>query len=320
MFVSFSAVCVTGLSPYNVADTLSPFGQGILLALIQVGGLGIMALTAALTMLAGGRLRMRSGAVLAEMLDTDSRANLLRTLRAILVHTLLIEAIGAAALYLALRGRPEVAGAGGPAWAAVFHSVSAFCNTGFSTVRDELVPFRGSVAVLAPAMALIALGGIGFPVLDELRAHAWDRLRRRRPPRLSLHSRVALATSAVVTGATAIGFFACEHTGTLRGLPAGEKALAALFQSVTMRTAGFNTVDLAAIGAPALIVACLAMTIGASPGSTGGGLKTTTVAALFATLRAEVRGEQAPRLFDRALPAAVGRRAIASWLAGSVCW
>ena len=321
MFVSFSAVCVTGLSTYNVADTLSPFGHAVLLGLIQIGGLGIMALTAALTTLAGGRLRMRSSAVLAEMLDAESRATLIRTLRAIVIVTLVVETIGAGLLYLALRRHPEVAlgpasphpmaGAGSHAWSAVFHAVSAFCNAGFSLSRGGLAPFQGSAAVQVPVMALIVLGGLGFPVLDELRARAWERIRRRRPRRMTLQARVVLATTGTLTVATAVAFFLCERGRTLRDLPAAAQALAALFHSVSLRTAGFNTVDLAAIGAPAVLVSCLAMAIGASPGSTGGGLKTTTAAALFAALRAEVRGEQAPRLFDRVLPPAVSRRAMA---------
>jgi trk system potassium uptake protein TrkH len=320
LFTATSAVCVTGLAVNDIAETYSPFGQAVILLLIQVGGLGIMVLSTFFAVLTGARLRVRSSAVLAEMIDADSLAGLRRSVVAIVVYALAIEAAGAVALYGAFQAFPEVAfphdhphplaGAGDRWWAAVFHSVSAFCNAGFSLFDQSLVPMATSWPVLGVVMALVVTGGLGFPVLDELRRHLALRLRRRRPPRLSLHARVVLATSAGLVLAFTAVFLVLEWNGAMRHLPWHARVLAALFQSVSTRTAGFNTVDFGAMAPATLLLTCVAMFIGGSPGSTAGGIKTTTFATLHAVFMAEIRGEQRPRLFDRRVPAPVARRAI----------
>lgn len=320
LFTSMSAVCVTGLIVNDVASTYTFFGQLVILLLVQAGGLGIMVLSAAFGILAGRSFRVRSSAVLAEMIDADSLASLKRSVLAIVGYTLVIETIGAAVLYLSFEAYPAVAfthesqsamaGAGGHLWAAIFHSVSAFCNAGFSLTHANLAPFVGSWPISCTVMGLIVVGGIGFPVIDELVRNAYTRARRRRPPRLSLHSRVALVTSFGLIVVVAVAFAVLEANGAMRGLSFHERVLAALFQSITTRTAGFNTVDFGAMRAPILMLTCFAMFIGACPGSTGGGIKTTTFATLVATFRAELRGHTAVRLFDRQLSPSVVRRAV----------
>jgi trk system potassium uptake protein TrkH len=320
LFTATSAVCVTGLTVNDVAETYSPFGQALILLLIQVGGLGIMVLSTFFAVLTGARLRVRSSAVLAEMIDADSLAGLRRSVVAIVVYTVVIEAAGAVALHAAFEDFPEVAlphdhphplsGPGGRWWAAVFHSVSAFCNAGFSLFDSSLVPMASSWTVLPVIMVLIICGGLGFPVLDELRRHGCARLRRRRPPRLSLHARVVLGTSAGLIGAFTVVFLVLEWNGAMRHLPWHARVLSALMQSVSTRTAGFNTLDFGAMQPATLLLTCVAMFIGGSPGSTAGGVKTTTFATLHAVFMAELRGEHRPRLFDRVVPAAVARRAI----------
>jgi trk system potassium uptake protein len=315
MFMSFSAVCVTGLAVHNVAETYTVFGQMVLCGLIQIGGLGIMVLSAALGVFAGKRMQVKSGAVLAEMIDADSVASLRRIVVSIVLTTFVLEAAGAALFWVTLRGHAGLA-EGDLLWASVFHSVSAFCNAGFTLFPDGLAQVSGSVAVLGVAGVMIVLGGIGFPVFDEMRSQLWARLRRRRPRRVSLHARVALSTTALVTAVAAFALFAFETQHSMKDLGFFSRLLASVFHAVSMRTAGFDTVDLGALSMPAMLVTCIAMAIGASPGSTGGGLKTTTAATIFAAIRAELRRHPAPRLFDRAIPGALVRRALGLFFLG----
>jgi len=321
LFTAVSAVCVTGLTVDNVAETYSGFGQVVILVLVQIGGLGIMVLSGAFTILAGRHLKIRTSAVLAEMVDVESLASLRRLVVRIVVFTGIIEAVGAAALYAGFLPYPQtdldyapgldLSGAGGRLWAAVFHSISAFCNAGFSVFFDGMVPFARSWSVCLTLSVLIVLGGLGFPVLDELYRRAATRLRGDRPRRASLHARVVLLTTAVLLVAGTVAYGALEWGGSMDGLAWHDKLLASLFQSVTTRTAGFNTVSFGAMGASTLMLTCVLMFLGASPGSTGGGIKTTTLAVLFATLRAEFRSLPRPRLLDRTVPAATVRRALA---------
>ncbi|WP_129575749.1 MULTISPECIES: TrkH family potassium uptake protein [Sorangium] len=320
LFMSASAVCVTGLAVHNVAETYTPFGQAVLLLLIQVGGLGLMVLSTFFAIVAGRRLRLRDAAVMAEMIDAESFAQLRRNVAAIVLFTLGIEAVGALALLFSflphhpiasgpVAGEP-LSGAGDHLWAAVFHAVSAFCNAGFSLFREGLVPLVGSPAVSFVVAALVILGGLGFPVHDELLRRARLRLRGERPPRLSLHSRVVLITTAVLLVVGAAGFLSLEWRRSMGGLSWPVKVLASFFQSAMTRTAGFNTVDYGLMGPATWMLTCMLMFIGGAPGSTAGGVKVTTVAALFATLRAELRGDEAPSLLGRTLPAGTVRRAL----------
>ncbi|WP_437320829.1 TrkH family potassium uptake protein [Sorangium sp. So ce385] len=320
LFMSASAVCVTGLAVHNVAETYTPFGQAVLLLLIQVGGLGLMVLSTFFAIVAGRKLRLRDAAVMAEMIDAESFAQLRRNVAAIVLFTLGIEAVGALALLFSflphhpiasgpVAGEP-LSGAGDHLWAAVFHAVSAFCNAGFSLFREGLVPLVGSPAVSFVVAALVILGGLGFPVHDELLRRARLRLRGERPPRLSLHSRVVLITTAMLLVVGAAGFLSLEWRRSMGGLSWPVKVLASFFQSAMTRTAGFNTVDYGLMGPATWMFTCMLMFIGGAPGSTAGGVKVTTVAALFATLRAELRGDEAPSLLGRALPAGTVRRAL----------
>jgi trk system potassium uptake protein TrkH len=321
LFMATSAVCVTGLSVHSIAHTYTQLGQAVLLFLIQVGGLGIMVLSASLSILAGRRLRAKSSSALAEMLDADSVSSLRGSIMSIVGFTLLIESLGTVALYGAFQFHPEVglpisdphvlAGAGNLWWAAAFHAVSGFCNAGFALTRDNLVPFTNSPAVCGIIMLLITLGGIGFPVLSELSSRFFRRALGERPARLSLHTRIALLMSATLTFGVALLLLGLEWRHSLSHLNWPERALAALFQSVTLRTAGFNTVSFADFSSVSLALCCLVMFVGAAPGGTGGGIKVTTVSVLFATFRAELRGQPEAVLLDRRLGDPTVRRAVA---------
>ncbi len=315
LFMAFSAVCITGLSVNTLSETYSEFGQLVFCVLVQIGGIGIMVLSSAIAMLIGQRLRVRSRVALATVVDTQSLAGLRRTVTSIVLYTLLIEFVGALLLYRSFRASALTAGTSElgmdrALWASIFHSVSAFCNAGFSIFPRGLEPFVGDPAVLGAVSALILLGGIGFPVIDELLGRLAARIRRRRPNRLSLHARVCLVTSGSLLVILAVIYLVLEWRGAFAGLHPLARISAAVFQSISARTAGFQLVDLGGYRAATLLVTCAAMFVGASPGSCGGGIKTTTVAALYAGLRAELTARD-PQLFDRALPDSTLRRSIA---------
>jgi len=312
LFMAFSAVCVTGLSVTAVSHTYSPFGQAVLCVLMQLGGLGIMVLSASVLVLARRRMRVRSSAVLAQMVDVASLAGLRRTIASIVLYTLAIEAVGAAVLYVQLlqHDRDTLAGVDSVAWVAVFHAIAAFCNAGLSNLHDGLLPFKGDAGVAATLAVLIVLGGLGFPVLQELIGAGFDKLRRRRLRAFSLHTRVSLRTSALLLAVMAIAYLALEWNASMHGYDLKQRITAAIFQSVSCRSGGLNLVEIGAMTQPMLVLTCAAMMIGASPGSTGGGIKTTTFAVLFAGLRAELSG-RSPRLLDRAIPLLLIRKAMA---------
>jgi trk system potassium uptake protein TrkH len=321
LFMATSAVCVTGLAVHDLSTTYTPFGQVAILAMIQAGGLGIMVLSTFFFVVAGRRLRLRSTAVLAETLDMESLASLKVSVVRLVTVTVACEALGAAALYLAFRPHGDVlpppeagwpaSGPGGRLWAAVFHAISAFCNAGFSLFPGNMTAFVDDVAVNVIMMALIVLGGLGFPVVDELLRRARQVMARSRPPRLSLHARTVLVVSAGLIAALSLLTAGLEWERSLGHLAWPHKLLASLFHSVNARTSGFNTVDVGSMRAATLLAFGVAMFIGASPGSTGGGIKTTTFAALVATLRAVLLGQRRPRLFDRSLSEPLSQRAVA---------
>jgi trk system potassium uptake protein TrkH len=309
LFVSVSAVCVTGLSTVNVAHTYTPAGQGIICALIQTGGLGIMVITAAVTILAGRKLGVKGSAALAEMVDSRSLRDVRRTVGMIVTYTMMFEAIGGALLYWQLQGDADLHGASSARWAAFFHAVSSFCNAGFSIFEDNMTPYVGRPGICATLSGLTILGGLGFPVIHELLFRSTHLLGRRRPPRLTLNTRVALATTALLLGGMTCAYLVLENGASFTGLGVIERIDAAVFQSVTARTAGFNVVDVGKMRPASLLLTCFAMFVGGGAGSIAGGIKVTTLAVLFAAFRGELRG-QAPRLFDRAVPEGVIRRAM----------
>jgi trk system potassium uptake protein TrkH len=317
LFMALSAVCVTGLGTVSIAETYSVPGQFVVLALMQAGGLGIMVLSAAVAIMSGRRLGLRSSAMLTEVVDGASLATLRRSVLTICVFTLVFEALGAVALYVQWAEHPAIlqtsgdpmAGAGNLWWAAIFHAVSAFCNCGMSNFEGGMVPFAGHPLTLAVVGALVVVGGLGFPVLDELVRAAVQKLRGRRLAALSLHSRVVLRASAVLLVVMVVGYAVLEWSASLRELPHVDRMAAATFQALVVRSGGFNAIDYGAMLPPALLITCAAMFIGAGPGSTGGGIKVTTFVALLAGLRAELSGSP-PRVLNRTLPDTVIRKAM----------
>jgi trk system potassium uptake protein TrkH len=318
LFTATSAVCVTGLTVNDVAQTYSHFGHFAILLAIQLGGIGIMTL-AALTLTFGRSRSLTTELHFADMLDAHSLAELRQTVRSVVYGTLAIEASGAFALWLLLRNHAAIAGAS-PVFIAIFHAVSAFCNAGFALFPGNLTPFVEDFAVQGVFIVLIVCGGLGFPVIAELADRTWNRIRSIVPAyraefrphlRISLTTRVVLWTSLLLTFAGATILLALEWNGEAMGsLSIEQRFMAALFASVQTRTAGFNTVDLGVFSPAALLVMCVLMFIGGSPGSTAGGIKTTTFAVILAALRGEVRGEE-PRIGARSISPEIFRKAIA---------
>ncbi len=295
LFTATSAACITGLTVLDTPTTFTGFGQAVLLGLIQLGGLGIMVLSTFATVVLGGRLGLASEQALEEMLDINSPRAAYELARFIVVSTLMLEAL--AAVVLALRFSQLGLAPGDAIWRGVFHAVSAFCHAGFSLWSDSLVSFRGDPIVLVTHMALIIIGGLGFSVL----AAVWLRTRGR-ARRFSLQTRVVLWMSLALTVAGALLYAALEWDATLRGLSVGEKWMNATFQSICLRSGGFNSVDLAPVENATVAMMMLWMFVGAAPGGTGGGIKVTTLAVLLAALPALLRRQSRATLLGRAIP------------------
>ncbi|MGE0362854.1 MAG: TrkH family potassium uptake protein [Vicinamibacterales bacterium] len=293
-YTSVSAVCVTGLIAVDTPVDFSPFGLAVLLLLIQAGGLGYMTLSTVFVSALGRSVTIQERLTLQEALNVQDMEGLVRFAGTVLKLTLAFEGLGA--LILAARWWPEM-GLAQAAWHGVFHAVSAFNNAGFALWSNNLMPWAGDVTVNLVITALIIAGGLGFFVWAELIGL------NRRQVRLSVHTRlVLLASGALLAGGT-VAFLALEWNNprTLAPMSLPDRLLAAWFQSVTARTAGFNTIDVGAMTAPALFVMMALMFIGASPGSTGGGVKTTTFSITLAALWATVRGTGDTVIFKRRL-------------------
>ena len=300
LFTATSAICVTGLIVVDTPTAFSTFGHVVILLLIQIGGLGYMTISTVVAAALGRSISLHERLTLQEALNADSLEGLVRFAGVVLKLTLAFEFAGAA--ILAARWWPEFGPSG--LWYAFFHSVSAFNNAGFALFSDSLMQWRGDLTVNLIVIALVTCGGLGFFVLSELSRA------RTRHLRLSVHTKVALTASAVLMLAGTVAFFALEghNPRTLGGLPMWEQLLAAWFQSVTTRTAGFNTIDIGGMTEGSLFVAMAFMFIGASPGGTGGGVKTTTFSITVAALWATVRGNADTTMFKRRVaPETVGK-------------
>jgi trk system potassium uptake protein TrkH len=305
-FTSTSAVCVTGLIVRDTPVDFSFFGQVVILLLIQAGGLGYMMISTVLAIALGRRTSLQNRLTLADALNVTSMEGLLRFAGTVASLTFVFEFVGA--LIMWPRFARDVGWVQG-SFSALFHSVSAFNNAGFALFSDNLMRFRGDIIINAVISLLIIAGGLGFLVLGEL-LHIHKGGRR---PGLSTHSRLVLVMTSIllVGGTLAVLGFEWSNTRTLGPLPFGEKLLAAWFQAVTPRTAGFNTVDIGALTVPSLFLLLVLMFIGASPGSTGGGVKTTTFGIAVASVWTTVRGSQDTVLFKRRIASQTVSRAFA---------
>ncbi len=305
-FTATSATCVTGLSTLSLADSFSFIGQIIVLVLIQIGGLGFMTLSSSMTILLGKSMAVKNQVMMQDLLEISSFEDLVAMIMDIIKYTLVIEMWGGIILTIAFSF--EGYEFGEALYYGFFHSISAFCNAGFSLFNNSLEGFATSPLINSTVSILIMLGGFGFIVLKELESILF---RRRKLVNLSVHSKIVLVTNFVLIALVAIYIFFGEFLHALSDYSVWEQAQMALFQSITTRTAGFNTMPLNNLHQHSLYLICLVMFIGASPGSTGGGIKTTTFAILFQSVKATLRGKDRVEFFDRTVPNQVVVRATA---------
>ncbi len=302
LFTSTSAVCVTGLIVVNTGSDFTRFGQIVIMVLIQAGGLGIMTFAALMFQFLGRRMSLRSQALLhGSFFQQDIGVNFRAMFRRILWLTAITEILGAILLFVALL--PRASRISAALMSAVFHAISAFCNAGFSIYDENLVGLRHNYLFTTTIMVLIVIGGLGYTVAHEL----WQKLESRflgqrseGGQRLSVHTRLVLIMSGILIVGGTVGLLVLGLTTTETSW--GAKVSAALFQSVTARTAGFNTINIGYLPVSSLMLLVLLMFIGGSPASCAGGIKTTAFAISWAELRARIRGESEVKLLNRRIP------------------
>jgi len=309
LFTATSAVCVTGLTVQNTGTFFTSFGQSVILILFQLGGLGIMAFSTIFALMLGRRITIkdrRTLSVVFENIEVDIKV----LLKWIFVFTLFIEGLGVVFLNFYWRD----AGI----FYALFHAVSAFCNAGFSLFSTSLQDMRSDVLINLVFIFLIIAGGIGFLVLYDLSRYLKCRLLKK-DARLTLHTKMVLVATAVLLIAGAVFLFTAEYQGVFEGFGFKSKILASCFQSVTARTAGFNTVSIAQLKPASKLFFSMLMFIGASPGSTGGGIKTVTFGLILLGIVAILRGKNQIRIFNRAIPLGLFEKAVVIF-ALSILW
>lgn len=290
LFTSTSAVCVTGLVLHDTATYWSTFGQVVIMLLIQIGGMGVITVAASFAMISGKKISLMQRSTMQEAISAPKVGGIVRLTNFIVKMTFLIEVSGAVVMAPVFCRDFGIKGL----WMALFHSVSAFCNAGFDlmgtkAVFSSLTGYAANPVINLTIMLLIVVGGIGFLTWDDIRTN-----------RLHLHkyrmqSKVILCTTVILLVVPAIYFFFCEFAN----LGLSERVLASFFQSVTPRTAGFNTVDLTAMHEAGQYLIIMLMLIGGSPGSTAGGMKTTTIAVLFAASIATFCRKEHTHFFGR---------------------
>ncbi len=314
LFTATSAVCVTGLIVKPTPHHWSLFGQLAILCMIQAGGLGIMTVYAFMASMLRRRLSMGFERMVGDVVEAHPAENVWGLVKFICVFTLAAEVIGTVCLFLAWPARAGLNGFWQRLYYSVFHSVSAFCNAGFSLESTSLVAYRSDVALNVIFCVLIVVGGLGFLVVRDLKSYAgWHFLvRKGKRPRLGTHTKLVLTMTGMLLLIGFLGIFVMESASSLYGRPLKERVLAAAFQSVTPRTAGFNTMVLVAdqgaspasmpvAPSTALLLMAL-MFVGGSPGSTAGGIKTTTVGVMIASIIASLRGNERAEMFHHSIP------------------
>jgi trk system potassium uptake protein TrkH len=307
LFTATSATCVTGLVVVDTGSRLSLFGQWVVLVLIQIGGLGFMTLSTVIILSLGGKLSFLGRRVSQETFSPGPDTRLPILIRDVVKFTLVLETTGTLLLYLRFA---EIYSPGQALYHAVFHSISAFCNAGFGLFPDSLMGFRDDPLVSLTVSGLIIAGGIGFLVLMELKSRFTRTDAADRPRRLSLHSKLVLALTGLLLAAGTLWFLTFEWHGAMAGLSIPVKVMVAFFQSVTARTAGFNTLDFGAATDATLLFTIFLMFVGAALGSTGGGIKITTLGVLLALGRSRLYGRETTPLFRRTLSRGTEAKAI----------
>ena len=325
LFTSVTSVCVTGLVTVVPAEQFTLLGKVVVLILIQIGGLGVIACTAAFFLLLRKRITMKGRIMIQQAYGLDTLSGMVRFVIRILKGTFFVEGIGA--VLFAIKFVPEFGAARG-IWYGVFHSVSAFCNAGIDIIgNDSFIRYVDSPLVNFTTMFLIVMGGLGFPVwydvITTVRQEGAKKVPRRRfLTRLGLQSKIVLTMTAFLILAGALGFFVLEFNNpdTIGSLSVPEKAMASAFQSVTTRTAGYASVSQSGLTDSSKMLGCILMFIGGSPAGTAGGIKTTTAAMLLLTAASVLRGRRDTECFGRKLENGVVRSGITIMLLTFLFW
>lgn len=308
LFTATSAVCVTGLIAVDTATHWTTFGHIVIITLIQIGGLGFMTIATLFALIAKKKINLKERLLIQESLNQFDLSGLVKLTRHVLMMTFIIEGIGA--LMLATQFIPEL-GFGKGIWYGVFHSISAFCNAGFDLMGSvsgpytSLTSYVNNFTVSATVCSLILLGGLGFPVILDI-------IKVQKFKKLTIHSKVVLVTTAIVTALSVIIIFIVEFNNpdTMGNFSFGNKILASIFQSITARTAGFNTIDLALMHQGGIFVIIMLMFIGASPASTGGGIKTTTIATVALYVKSSILGKEDVEVYGRRLDMSIIKKSM----------
>ena len=306
IFIAASASCVTGLSPVNTAEHWNSLGHVVIIILIQIGGLGIMTLASIIPLILRKKIGIKTRLILKEQLNIESMEGVIRLFKYVLGFTLVIESLGA--LLLAIRFVPTY-GLGKGIWFSIFHSISSFCNAGFDILGDSIYPLRDDYLVNITIMSLVIIGGLGFMVTSEI-------YYKRHFKRFSTHSKLVLLTNAGLILVGALGFFVLESlkSGVLSNETIGDGVLISFFQSVAARTAGFYSADLSKINDSTAILLISLMFIGGSPGSTAGGIKTTTFVVLILAVISVIKNEKEPVVFKRRISSEAIKKALSIFL------
>ncbi len=310
LFMSTSATCVTGLGTVSLTNDFSVFGQLVIMTLFQIGGLGIMTLSSSMAIIMGKNLAMKEQVIMQDVLDTSSSQELLNLIIDIIRFTFLIEFIGA--ILLTIGFYQEGLEIGQSLYFGFYHAISAFCNAGFALFDNSLEEFKFIPIIHFTIAVLITFGGLGFAVIQDIKETVM--IRKRGWQDLSVHTKIVLTTnfSLVVIG-TMYLFFG-EFLHSFAEMSMWEKFQVSFFQSVTTRTAGFNSVNLNTLHPHCIYMMILLMFIGASPGSTGGGVKTTTFAILLQSVKATLQGKRHVQFFERTIPAQTVVKSIAIFI------
>lgn len=297
-FTATSAVCVTGLVVVDTGSYFTLFGQCVILALIQIGGLGVMTISVALFRWIGRNISFRHRMVIQDLFAHTPREDIFSLIKSIMLFTFGAELIGA--VLLTVHWSHEYAFSEA-VYKAVFHSVSAFCNAGFALFPDSMVRYSDNVLLNVTICSLIVSGGIGFPVLYDIQM--WFKKRKNQRARLSIQTKAVLLTTIVLIVSGALMFGLLERSSVAGEMQTfGHRFLTSIFQSITCRTAGFNTVDIASLKDATIAMMIFLMFVGASPGSCGGGVKTTTLALLAAFTASRIRRKRRVNLFKKSVP------------------
>lgn len=302
LFTATSAVCVTGLIVVDTGSYYSGIGEFFILFLLQIGGLGYMTATTFLLLLLGRRFGLRDRLAIQQSLDKAEMAGVVQLVRSIIATTLLFELTG---IFLLLLIFVPDYGWNYGIWLSVFHSISAFNNAGFSLFEDSLMGYATSLPMNLIITFLVIFGGLGYQVIMEIYIWIRDRFARSRERVVfSLHFKIVTTTTLFLLALGTVAFFFTEanNPATFGQFSFGEKIITAWFQSVTTRTAGFNTIPLGEMTSAALFITIAFMFIGASPGSTGGGIKTSTMRVLLSCTRAVLQGREQVLCFQRQIP------------------